>query len=663
LYITDPKSKKIHKIKIDKPRGKFNRRNFFKSIGQKFKITKFIKIKKKVSQIQKKKYESAKDLKNVYGKARPAYRSVIRTEPEKKGEKKIHKEIEEMRKLIDSEKATRKKEQELLPLLPIIDKKIEKEIKRVRIEKEPEIIPVRRKPEKWKYVDVDEIGKAEREFRELEESIPEYKSEKLSKKASKMAEREFRELEESIPEYKSEKLSKKVIRPLVPPLEDDIVYVEEEGKDKGFAKYYDTIREGTELVYDVEKIFSKIKDPFTIKQFQKDIRGLMDSKLEMDILSSAYGRLQTGEDKDIYETMKPIRDSLGDPAERFKDYNTKFKKLKKDYSNSLSDIEKGIPEYKSKKVYKMTEEEREEAERDKEQYETKKKEKKKEKKKKKEESEESLADVELTGADIDKMEKKLRKGHGKVTKIGGGYYVEPDLSGAGKKCHCGCCHAPRKRRKQPSQKEKEMMALQQKREQEMAEKNQRLFAEANPNYGKSFIIPQQGSGFIKGDAKTNVEIDQKMANVPGYAGCIARDEINSKILPQAKKFGKLGFVMNLDKHDQPGSHWVAVFIDGTPNGSHSVEYYNPLADPLPFDIRKDLINLVHHIAPGEELRLKVNMIKDQSDSTNNCGMFASKFLLDRFSGKPFREASRFVTNVGNGEKSIQNFKKTIWEKI
>ena len=48
----------------------------------------------------------------------------------------------------------------------------------------------------------------------------------------------------------------------------------------------------------------------------------------------------------------------------------------------------------------------------------------------------------------------------------------------------------------------------------------------------------------------------------------------------------MGFIMNLDPSDKPGSHWVAVYINGD-----SIEYFDPLAGPPSEDFVNRIKNL------------------------------------------------------------------------
>ena len=130
---------------------------------------------------------------------------------------------------------------------------------------------------------------------------------------------------------------------------------------------------------------------------------------------------------------------------------------------------------------------------------------------------------------------------------------------------------------------------------------------------------------------------------PHFGGVIAADEIDT--LP--KKI-PIGFVMNLDNSDKPGSHWVAVYIN-----SDSVEYFDPLADPPSEEFKKDIKKYLESMGVPVLMKFKINKIKQQSDASPHCGFFAIKFLDDRFHGIPYQWTTRYITNVGKGEEELK----------
>src|SRR5688572_14574459 len=126
-----------------------------------------------------------------------------------------------------------------------------------------------------------------------------------------------------------------------------------------------------------------------------------------------------------------------------------------------------------------------------------------------------------------------------------------------------------------------------------------------------------------------------------------------------KPHSRVGFILNTDKKDKPGQHWVAVFADGRPNGSQSIEYYNSFADDIPNDIREDLKKVGDKISPDNLLKLKVNYVKQQAERSENCGHFCIRFLVDRFHGKSFADATGYdqglkTSAVTKNESEIEN---------
>lgn len=169
-------------------------------------------------------------------------------------------------------------------------------------------------------------------------------------------------------------------------------------------------------------------------------------------------------------------------------------------------------------------------------------------------------------------------------------------------------------------------------------------------------------GFGKGEHQNGLyddEIDRVMDMYPEFAGVISRDEIK-KILPKVEHGKKICWIMNLDPASKAGSHWVAVYID--PVGSKSVEFFDSFGREIPPDIQHDVKLVVDILKPNTFLKLKSNHVIHQDDSTNNCGYFAMKFLIDRLRGKSFAEASGYDDKMRDNksekyEAEIERLKK------
>ena len=137
---------------------------------------------------------------------------------------------------------------------------------------------------------------------------------------------------------------------------------------------------------------------------------------------------------------------------------------------------------------------------------------------------------------------------------------------------------------------------------------------------------------------SDYEIDKAMKDSkPEYLGCYAANEMHL-LKPGREK--RVCWIMNTDPRGQPGTHWVAFFIDARPHGTHSVEYYDPLSDPMPAAMFADLKKVVRAVN-GEYtyLKFRQNNIPDQSETSNNCGPFCIHFLKARLSGQSFAKAT------------------------
>jgi len=147
---------------------------------------------------------------------------------------------------------------------------------------------------------------------------------------------------------------------------------------------------------------------------------------------------------------------------------------------------------------------------------------------------------------------------------------------------------------------------------------------------------------VKLDALYNDEIDDFFEDYPNYGGTISADQIQDlpKKLP-------IGFIMNLDNSNEPGSHWVAVYID-----QNSVEYFDPLADPPTQEFKKDIKKYIESMNLPNLLKFKINKVKQQNSRTETCGFHSIRFLDDRFSGIPYNWSTRYKDNSEKGEKNV-----------
>jgi len=111
------------------------------------------------------------------------------------------------------------------------------------------------------------------------------------------------------------------------------------------------------------------------------------------------------------------------------------------------------------------------------------------------------------------------------------------------------------------------------------------------------------------------------------------EELCKFSLGQMKRRGitKVGVIFNLDKHNQSGSHWVAVFIDLK---SHKIYYFDSYGDDIPSRIKK-FCNFVKKQGEnfGENYEIIVSKKRHQY-SDSECGMYSMYFLVQLLQGTP-----------------------------
>ena len=170
------------------------------------------------------------------------------------------------------------------------------------------------------------------------------------------------------------------------------------------------------------------------------------------------------------------------------------------------------------------------------------------------------------------------------------------------------------------------------------------------------IIPDQAaSGDKKHRGLFNTEVTHLMRDYPHFKGTLAVDMIDK--LPITAKDKIISFVMNTAPHNISEGHFIAVYINGD-----TVEFFDPLVEEPSKMFYKHLKLLMNKLKSNNKLyQFKINTVKKQSNTSDNCAYFAAKFLKDRFEGKSFKDATGFkiIEDSIKGEKEIEQFKKLV----
>jgi len=161
---------------------------------------------------------------------------------------------------------------------------------------------------------------------------------------------------------------------------------------------------------------------------------------------------------------------------------------------------------------------------------------------------------------------------------------------------------------------------------------------------------EDGGGYIEGmldgigtgEMTYGYELEQMLNKYKNFMGLCARDEIPELL---RGRYGKFGFIYHTKNEDHSQKHWRAIYIDTNDGGeiSHYCSYG---------DIEDDILKYLKDYAKDTplKLKLKINRNAEQLDRSLRCGLFCVNYLMKRFEGKNFMEA----TNTGEAQaKELQ----------
>ena len=118
-----------------------------------------------------------------------------------------------------------------------------------------------------------------------------------------------------------------------------------------------------------------------------------------------------------------------------------------------------------------------------------------------------------------------------------------------------------------------------------------------------------------------------------------------KVKKLLKKYNKIGMVVNMDKSNKPGSHWVTMLI--TPK---QVEYFDSYGLKPPKNIEKFI----------EKLKLPYVYNKQRHQySESECGMYSIYYIVKRLEGKKFKD----FNNKKILDKIVRKYRKEYFRPI
>ena len=118
-----------------------------------------------------------------------------------------------------------------------------------------------------------------------------------------------------------------------------------------------------------------------------------------------------------------------------------------------------------------------------------------------------------------------------------------------------------------------------------------------------------------------------------FDSCIVNELCNMSLKSLIKKGTfKVGIVFNLDPHDEPGSHWVALFINLYNN---HIYYFDSYGIKPPKEVRILMNRLKKQGTElNRQIKLKFNDVRHQYKNSE-CGVYSINFLVSLLEGNDY----------------------------
>jgi len=118
---------------------------------------------------------------------------------------------------------------------------------------------------------------------------------------------------------------------------------------------------------------------------------------------------------------------------------------------------------------------------------------------------------------------------------------------------------------------------------------------------------------------------------------------------------KIGIIFNTDKHDEPGSHWVSVFINIRKKRAF---YYDSAGDPAPDEIKTWIHKCV--CSPPHNFKYDENAPIVHQHTTTECGMYALYFIVHMLEDKL---SAQYLKTHNIKDEYIAKFRAVYFNKL
>lgn len=108
-------------------------------------------------------------------------------------------------------------------------------------------------------------------------------------------------------------------------------------------------------------------------------------------------------------------------------------------------------------------------------------------------------------------------------------------------------------------------------------------------------------------------------------GKCVEEELCKINVPKLIRAGKrkIGIVFNLDKHNEPGSHWVSLFVDAD---EQIIFYFDSANSRIPAQIHTLIERIQQQLAKSKKYKYYRNSVSHQQNTTE-CGVYSLFFII------------------------------------
>ena len=123
--------------------------------------------------------------------------------------------------------------------------------------------------------------------------------------------------------------------------------------------------------------------------------------------------------------------------------------------------------------------------------------------------------------------------------------------------------------------------------------------------------------------------------------CIGDMMCDFHIKNLSSKYNRFGLILNLDKHNEPGSHWVAIYCNLNPKKTNYGIYYYDSVATAPDKNVMHFMKKIKAQTENSDFEVKYNRIQKQFQNTE-CGMFSIIFLTQCLKNVPFKYICKYM---------------------